>query len=200
MALLSATDYWYRNIDEGKVVGSLLIDFSKAFDSVNHSLLLQDLNDIGCSLSVTNWFSDYLSKRMQRVVSKEAVTEWKTVERGVPQGSCLSPLLFNIFVRKLPSVCSSASHQFADDLTTSDADKDVIALNDRITHNFLAIQSFCMDKKLQINTDKTQLIYFKTPSKKLSEKSAVYLNGIEIKPLESVKLLGVHVDRILCLV
>jgi len=76
-------------------VVNLLIDLSKAFDSVSHGILLADLLAIGCSSPVVQWFHSYISHRQQRVVNKNAFSEWKYITKGVPQGSCISPLLFN---------------------------------------------------------------------------------------------------------
>jgi len=73
------------------------IDLSKAFDTVPHQLLLTELRDIGCSTEVLNWFCNYLTDRLQRVITYEEITDWIMVSRGFPQGSGLSPLLFNIF-------------------------------------------------------------------------------------------------------
>src|SRR6516225_6737055 len=74
--------------------GTLLIDISKAFDSVNHQLLINELHKIGCSTQVVNWFHSYLSNRFQRIKSSCVSLPWKSIHKGVPQGSGLSPLLF----------------------------------------------------------------------------------------------------------
>lgn len=195
MALIAATDEWLKQMDEGKIVGSLLIDLSKAFDTVPHQQLLRDLQEIGCSQQVCQWFYSYLEGREQRVSKGPVVTEWKEVTRGVPQGSCLSPLLFNVFVRRLPAASSSPSIQFADDLTQSEADRDAQQVLHRLTESFKEIKSFCEQRELVINTNKTQLILFKTPQKHLPDDLRIVLDGIPIEPSACVKLLGVTLDR-----
>ena len=92
-ALMSATDTWMKQIDQGNIVGALLIDLSKAFDTVPHQKLLIELSKIGLSESALSFFLSYLSDRQQRVMVNSGATEWKSVSRGVPQESCLSPLL-----------------------------------------------------------------------------------------------------------
>ena len=64
------------------MVGALLVDLSKAFDSVPHNMLLAELNSIGCSQMVLKWFHSYLNKREQRIVTQEIETSWQTVSRG----------------------------------------------------------------------------------------------------------------------
>ena len=91
-------------MDEGKFVGALLLDLSKAFDCVPHRLLLQKLNEIGVGTEALGWFTSYLSGRTQGVCCNQETTQWKPVSRGVPQGSCLSALLFNVFVQQAPNI------------------------------------------------------------------------------------------------
>ena len=195
LALVAATDEWLRQIDEGKIVGSLLIDLSKAFDTVSHQQLLGDLQEIECGRRVCQWFYSYLEGREQRVTRGPEVTGWKGVSRGVPQGSCLSPLLFNIYVRRLPSASSSPTVQFADDVTKSEADRDPQQVIHRLTESFKEVKSFCEEKELTINANKTQLILFKTPQKSIPEDLQIVLDGATIAPSPHVKLLGVTLDR-----
>jgi Reverse transcriptase (RNA-dependent DNA polymerase) len=196
MALLSASDAWLAEVDAGKYVGALLVDLSKAFDCVPHQQLLTELADVGCGLDVLHWFASYLSDRQQRVTQGTEITSWRSVSRGVPQGSCLSPLLFNIFVRQLPAH-SQAQYctQFADDVTEAEADKDPLIVVSKLKEAFRRTKDFCDSHGLQINADKTQMIFFKTPCKKLPADIELLLDGITIRPVSSVKLLGVTIDQ-----
>ncbi len=125
MALLSAANSWMGVIDRGSLVGALMVDLSNAFDTVSHRLIIEELTEIGRATCATNWFSSYLTDRAQRKVSKNEITPWKPVSRGVPQGSCLSLLLFNIFVRKLPASSAFDVFQFADDTTLSETNTSI---------------------------------------------------------------------------
>ena len=83
IALLSATDKWLNQIDDGNYVGTLLIDLTKAFDSVSHHQLLLELASIHCGSNSLHWFQSYLNERQQRVVTQDIQTPWKTVSRGI---------------------------------------------------------------------------------------------------------------------
>ncbi len=194
-ALLSATDKWIEQIDSGKLVGALLIDISKAFDSVPHQLLLTDLAELHCSFNTICWFRSYLSDRQQRVIKQDLTTPWKDVTRGVPQGSCLSPLLFNIFVRDLPACSNSNTWQFADDVTQSEAGDTIDSVLTNLSNTFQLTKKFCADRHLLINDSKTQLIIFKSPAKKIPDTVQLHLDSCIVTAQAQVKLLGVTLDR-----
>ena len=195
MALLSALDGWMGQVDEGTVVGALLIDLSKAFDTLPHHHLLSELLQIGCGQKAMSWFTSYLTDREQRVTQGSLLSDWKQVSRGVPQGSSISPLLFNIFVGRLPAAVQSNTLQFADDVTHSEADVCPLKVISKLTESFELTKTFCDNHELAINTAKTQFILFKSPSKKLNSDLSITLDGCSIIPSEHVKLLGVTLDH-----
>ena len=194
LALLHALDHWIKDIDSGRFVGALLIDLSKAFDSVSHQLLINDLADIGCTPPTVNWFLNYLSNRVQKVVDPRNNTSWSLVTKGVPQGSCLSPLLFNIFLRNLPVATQSNVIQYADDITDYLSDSNPILVAKGLEASFNRIKEYCITRELNINATKTQCILFKIPNKKLPEDFEIVIDGLAIKPSQSVNLLCVTLD------
>src|SRR5437867_6841485 len=177
------------------MVGVLLIDLSKAFDDVNHSILLKDLEEIGCDATSLALFADYLTDRTQRVKYGAHHTEWQDITRGVPQGGCISPLLFNIYVRKLPECVTDPIFQFADDITNSTAAHSLQTIKHNLEENFLNIKAFCEDRDLMINVEKTQCILLKLPSKKTPVELQLVLGNHTVKASTTAVLLGLTVDQ-----
>ena len=195
LALLAAQDKWLEDISKGSFVGTLLIDLSKAFDSIEHYQLLEELSKIGCSTDSLRWFNNYLVNRTQRVKANNVTAPWRSVTKGVPQGSALSPLLFNILVRRLPECSGSDCFQFADDLTNSVAESNPSMLSSKLEAVYYNVKTFCEEYHLQINLKKTQLIVFKSSTRLLPKDFQIILDDVTFQPVNEVKLLGVHLDR-----
>ena len=195
-ALLAAMENWVGELDkQGMMVGLLLIDLTKAFDNVNHALLVNDLSQIGCDTSSLSFLSSYLTGREQRVVFGGDTTDWMQITKGVPQGSGISPLLFNIYVRGLPDSVNDPIFQFADDITNSTSSTNADQIKIQLEQNFQSIQTFCSNKDLPINIGKTQFVVLKLPSKKIDKDIELSLDSHIIKPTSSVELLGLTIDQ-----
>lgn len=117
-ALLKMTEDWRRSLDKREAVIAVAVDLSKAFDSINHNLLLAKLKAYGSSPSALNLISSYLLGRRQRVKLSGVCSSYSEVMVGVPQGSLLGPLLFNIYINDLNYAIPDVSLRlYADDTT-----------------------------------------------------------------------------------
>ena len=116
--LLHLTDTWKWALDKNLKVGVLVIDFRKAFDSVNHTILLQKLKAVGISGNLLSWMGSYLLNRNQFVQVNEVKSDISSIKFGVPQGSILGPKLFSLYVNDFPeSITSGELFMFTDDTT-----------------------------------------------------------------------------------
>ena len=108
----------YSSLDDHKSIISIFIDFSKAFDTVHHDILLDKLHHYGIRGCVHKWFKSYLSNRYHYTHFNKAISTTKPIQFGVPQGSILGPILFLLYINDMSSFSTSLNTiQFADDST-----------------------------------------------------------------------------------
>ena len=158
--MLDLFDKIYSAKGKQKHPGIVFLDIKKAFDTVNHSILLSKLKHYGLRGTALNWFKSYLSARTQQTRVGKSISDFIGLTSGVPQGSILGPLLFTIFINDLPSACiQSMPYLFADDgaLYFENINrKNYLNVKNEIKSIFGWLQA----NKLAINCDKTNFIIF----------------------------------------
>ena len=143
--------YIYDNINKGTNTHSLFLDYSKAFDTVSHPLLLNKLKDVGLSSATCSWFKSYLTNRNQKVLANDKLSQLKCVRYGVPQGSILGPILFTLYINDLPKCAPQCETiLYADDAVISSTDINCLISSVK------NISKWCAKNLLTINKEKTK--------------------------------------------
>ena len=169
------------------------MDLSKAFDSLPHGLLLAKLKAYGFSDSSLSLLQSYLSNRYQRTKVGTAFSEWLRVLLGVPQGSILGPLLFNIFINDIflfverSDICN-----FADDNTLYNCGKTIDSIINPLKRDVGTLLMWFRSNQLGANPDKFQLMFLGLPK---CDQFDLLIQGVCIKPSDYVKLLGITIDN-----
>ena len=196
-ALIKLIDQWKECIDKGDIVGTLFIDFRKAFDVVDHNILLRKLQIYKFSPNAIRWFQSYLEYRQQALVTDNGLSEYAQVRSGVPQGSKLGPTLFLLFINDLPLSLQYCSPDFyADDATFHTHDKDIHTIENRIQSEFNASKLWSTSNKMHIHYQKTSCMTIGTRQRiDGTDHLDIKADNINIRSVFNQKLLGLYIDE-----
>ena len=195
MALITLLDNLRNALDSDNCAVGIFLDFQKAFDTVNHKILLGKLNCYGIRGIALDWFSSYLRNRSQTVVYNEQESEMKETLCGVPQGSILGPLLFLLYINDLPSVSKLFMPiLFADDTNLFCNGPNLNELIEKINEELKLIYKWVNVNKLSLNIEKTNFMLF-TPKNFSCLKETVVIDNHPIKEVCHIKFLGVIIDN-----
>ena len=182
-------------LDNDQFVCGVFINLQKAFDTVDHKILLSKINHYGIKGIPYEWFKSYLTNRQQFTTVNNKQSELSSIEFGIPQGSILGPLLFLIYINDLSkAIIFSSVHHFADDTNILYASslKDI---NKKIIHHLSNLVQWLKANKILLNVSKTEIVTFKSHSKQITKHLNFHLSGQKIIPKNLTKYLGIIIDE-----
>ena len=158
-ALIQMCDNWFENMDNGKLTGVVFLDIRKAFDSIDHEILLEKLKFYGITGVEHDWFESYLTSRNQQTFVNGFLSTKKEIICGIPQGSILGPLLFLIYINDLPNCLESTIPcLYADDTQIFTSSHDTEDLIDKLNSDLVNVMDWLTVNKLQSHAKKTKFM------------------------------------------
>ena len=198
-ALIYLVDKIMSDIERGNFVVGTFIDLSKAFDCVNHSILLDKLYHYGIRGLAHKWFASYLQDRSQYVLYNDVESSKKNIICGVPQGSILGPILFLVYVNDLMNVSRKITPlMYADDTTLFISGTDISDLINDVNEELVEYMKWMKTNKLTVNADKSHFMIFRKNRSRFSGNIPhLCLNGESIPRVSTVRYLGVLLNETL---
>ena len=200
-ALANIVNKWTSAIDDDKLNGVVLLDLRKAFDLIDHKILLKKLQMYQCSDKTMKWFTSYLESRSQCTIFKGKISEKSKVNCGVPQGSILGPLFFILFINDLPLyIENSECDMYADDSSITSSESTVKQLEDNLNEDMKSVSEWCSNNSMLANAPKTKVMLVTTWQKRASlpendKYLQVKLNDTILENVDTDKLLGVMINN-----
>ena len=198
LALIYLIDKVSDALEKGEFVLGLFLDFSKAFDTVNHTILFEKLKFYGIRGISLDWFKSYLSQREQFVEYNGTRSSNQLISCGVPQGSILGPLLFLIYINDLAYVSDKLfALLFADDSNMFLSGNDWNELVETMTIEMIKVVDWLRANKLSLNLKKTHFVLFRRKRGKVKLDRDLIVDNVKIEQANKTKFLGVMIDEYL---
>ena len=195
--LTNLTEQWLSNINNNLFTGVISVDFAKAFDVIDHTLLLRKLSVYKFSTKSLSLLKSFLVDRKQSVFVNGIQSDFRTQQYGIPQGSILGPLLFSLYVNDLPLSISSPTEMFADDTYLHSSSIDINDLHNTLQNSLNQLVSWTDLNHMSLHPKKTKYMLVTTRQKRQNIKSSPPLL-IQNTPVEEVnehKVLGITIDN-----
>ena len=205
-AAMEVTDKIFNNLDKRKLPLALFLDFSKAFDTINHDILIDKLKHYGVTDVALKWFRSYLTNRKQFVLYKDKKSKESVITTGVPQGSILGPLLFIVYINDIAKITNKFKFTiYADDTTLiepictfahSTQNKNMHDLSMEINNELEKIVQWLALNKLSLNAKKTKFMIFHYKQKKIKDIiPKLIINKVVIERVNDFNFLGITIDE-----
>ena len=197
-ALLEVTDSWAYNIDIGNVNAVVFLDLKKAFDTVDHHILLSKLHLYGLTGVSHKLFSSYLDNRTQKCVVNGFLSECCTLKCGIPQGTILGPLLFLLYINDLPNCLShSVPRMYADNTHLTYSNGNIHSVQSSLKEDLFNISRWLTANILTLNMTKREfmLIVSRQKLSNLPSLPSLYLKNVLIKHPHCSESLGVLINE-----
>ena len=195
-AVIELTNYLYNSLNLKRHAICVFIDFQKAFDTINHAILLRKLDSYGVRGIVLDMFKSYLTNRKQRVRIGDCYSDLTSLKVGVPQGSILGPLLFIIYVNDLFQVTEFGRPiLFADDTNLLFSDHSYSSLVTKCDSDLEKFRLWCLSNRLSINIQKTHYVLFTNRLPSCDLTIGPVLNNQPLESKTSCLFLGVYLDN-----
>ena len=189
--LLHMLESWKAALDKGKIIGAIMMDLSKAFDTLDHDLLIAKLSAYGFNYDALLYIRSYLTERKQRVNINHNFSSWEKLFAGVPQGSILGPLLFNIFINDLFYFIHNATIcNYADDNTLYKMGENIHSVKSTLVSEFKIVTEWFYENCMVLNPQKCHYMILG-----LKEDDYINIEGIDIKNSDEETLLGIKIDK-----
>ena len=194
-AVLSIIDKIQRAIDDRDFSCGIFLDLSKAFDTVDHTILIKKLECYDIRGNAKNWFTSYLSNRQQTVTVNKITSNPTTISCGIPQGSVLGPVLFLLYINDFNQSSDLFDfHLFADDANLFYRHKSHSILESDINNELVNINTWLCANKLSLNIKKSNFVLFHPPQRKITLQVKLYISGTSLQKENCIKYLGIMID------
>ena len=195
-ALINITEKIREALDKGEYACGIFVDLQKAFDTVNHDILLAKLYRYGVRGVAYDWFKSYLTNRNQYVSILGFESNKLIIQNGVPQGSVLGPLLFLIYINDLHNAIKySSTYLFADDTNLLNINKSTKKMEKQMNYDLKGLYWWLLANKISLNATKTEMIIFRKPCHETPIELHIKINGQRLYPCKCIKYLGVYLDE-----
>ena len=186
---------FYKSIQNNQHTCLLMLDLKKAFDTVNHNILIKKLKFYGIRGIANNLMKNYLSNRRQNVFIDQQSSSSLSITDGVPQGSVLGLLMFLIYINNPLNCTTSPPQLFADDTCVIMKDSNLKSLEVKCSNELTNIYEWMNANKLTINTTKPQALVIPFKSKLKNVNINIAFNQAQLQVLPNLKYLGIYLDK-----